>query len=502
VWTKQNLEDAVQEAHGLRIRDVEEGKALPPPSGNVARVRFLAAGFPDYPWLFATDGEYTAFAAVAAGRFGAVFDHLRALRDVSDILNHRSGKIVHEVVTDGSVYFGANDDKGNTDESVKFASAAALLWRWSGDRAVLGELYPAARRAMDFVTRRLDADRDGWPEGAGNVEREGMGEEKLDNAVYTIRGLRDLAVLARAAGDPATARSSAARATALARRFTSAWWMPGIPGFADSLDDPGDVKLFQRHWIGLTPLEAEPALATRTQAAKTLGLRETRCYSGPNGLFHTGKAGCDPATSTVPDDLESFTLNTAIAAVAEGNYGRLGPQERYVDANARLALRPDEQPGAMPEIAPSPKYDRSIDQSFVTRASVLQAWGTYGTLWPVVHQILGVAPDLGRGRLAVVGQLPPGQTRASGSRIRVGRGSIDVTVAGRGRRLVSGVVARGLGRTRLMLGRVLPAGAGVARVTLDGRRASYAIAPTMRGRELVVSTAARGTHVLRIALRP
>ena len=38
---------------------------------------------------------------------------------------------------------------------------------------------------------------------------------------------------------------------------------------------------------------------------------------------------------------------------------------------------------------------------------VLQAWGAYGTVWPVVHQQLGVRPDLGRDRLEVV----PSMTR-------------------------------------------------------------------------------------------
>ena len=49
---------------------------------------------------------------------------------------------------------------------------------------------------MEFVAG-LDEDGDGWP-GVGNVERPGMGEEKLDNAVYTIRGYADLADMAQA----------------------------------------------------------------------------------------------------------------------------------------------------------------------------------------------------------------------------------------------------------------------------------------------------------------
>ena len=101
---------------------------------------WLGAGWPDYSWLFGTDGEYTAFAAVAAGQFGPIKDHLRALRDVSQIVNEGSGKIVHEVTPDGAVYFGANADPGNTDESSKYPSAVALIWRWTGDTKFLKDL--------------------------------------------------------------------------------------------------------------------------------------------------------------------------------------------------------------------------------------------------------------------------------------------------------------------------------------------------------------------------
>ena len=92
---------------------------------------------------------------------------------------------------------------GNTDESSKYPSAVALVWRWTGDRAFLKDLYPASVNAMRHVAS-LDADGDGWPEGLGNVERPGMGEEKLDNAAYTIRGYADLADMARARGDRTT----------------------------------------------------------------------------------------------------------------------------------------------------------------------------------------------------------------------------------------------------------------------------------------------------------
>ena len=63
----------------------------------------------------------------------------------------------------------------------------------------------------------------------------------------------------------------------------------------------------------------------------------------------------------------------------------------------------------MPEIVPGGDFGANIDRLFTERSMVMQAWGAYGVLWPVVHQWLGVSPDLGRGRVAVVPQLPPGQ---------------------------------------------------------------------------------------------
>ena len=55
----------------------------------------------------------------------------------------------------------------------------------------------------------------------------------------------------------------------------------------------------------------------------------------------------------------------------------------------------------------------------------MQAWGHYGTAWPVIHQQLGVRPSLGTGKLEIVPQLPEGQTRV-GAAIRLGNGKADV----------------------------------------------------------------------------
>ena len=88
---------------------------------------------------------------------------------------------------------------------------------------------------------------------------------------------------------------------------------------------------------------------------------------------------------------------------------------------------PDEQPGAMPEIFPSPDQGANIDRCWTCRSMFMQAWGNYGTAWAVVHQWLGVRPDLGNGTVEFVPQVPQGQTSVSGADIALGLGSADVS---------------------------------------------------------------------------
>jgi len=328
-WSKQNIADSVQEAHNLKIRDVNEGKDYPAPAGTVPTARWFGAGFPDYPWLFATDGEYTAYAAVAAGQFDTVEQHLRALRDVSDILNDHSGKVAHEVVPTGDVYFGSNQSAGNTDETVKFPSIVALLWRWTGDNRFRDEMYDFSVRNLQYVYRELDKDGDGWPEGLANVERAGMGVEKLDSTVYLARGLSDLADLAASEHDTSVQQWATARVNDLESRFEAQWWVPQAMEYADSVDNPTDpandnTPIFQRHWIGVTPMEAVLArpgkpsspLASPDHAATALDQREKPYYTGEFGLFHTGTGPTSDPAGNKGDSCDSVVSRCRASAAS------------------------------------------------------------------------------------------------------------------------------------------------------------------------------------------
>jgi len=309
---------------------------------------------------------------------------------------------VHETVTDGSVYFGLNDEKGDVDETAKFPDAVAMVWRWTGDNAFRDEMYAFAKKNMQYMIGLIKPG-DTWPAGAANVESErarpGRGRRGRVHHPRPVRPGRHGREQGR---HPRRKQWADSQAAAMVKKFSAAWWMPGIPQFADSLADAGKTQLMQRWWTGVTPMEAQlypdggtparPGPAVRG-AARAQAARDLPAYSGTYGLYVEGGPGCDPGTYTGHTQ-QAYTLNTGVMA---GRPGQLRParpgakQQRYTDDLATLQLGSvAEQPGAMPEIGPSPDFAANVSQPFNERSSLDQAWGTYGVLWPVVNQQLGV----------------------------------------------------------------------------------------------------------------
>ena len=128
-----------------------------------------------------------------------------------------------------------------------------------------------------------------------------MGPEKLDNGVYYIRALlrpgrhgqSSSTTTPRPSGQTTSPTSCSSSSTA--RGGT-----PQAQQYADSLLDPGNTQNYQKHWIGVVPMEASSRAATtwrraslrRPHATTALAGRQTPCFSGLRpgnlGLFHTG----------------------------------------------------------------------------------------------------------------------------------------------------------------------------------------------------------------------
>jgi hypothetical protein len=489
-WAKLNLADMRRRVLAAQIRDTQEGTVYPQPLAFFPFLSGFGAGYPDYPWFFGTDGCYTVFPLVAVGQWEAAEDHLRTIREVSRAVNGSTGKVLHEIVTDGSIYFGTNAQPGDTNETAEFATAVATLWRWSGDAKFRDENYDFIKSGLKYITTSLDTNNDGWPEGAGMVEAAGLGAEKLDVAVYTIRALGDLAEMAGSKGDWAVLNWAEGEAHLLKGKFEGNWWDPGHMLYADSLalnhevpTDPSatvvpgpspTTRLQQLYWINATPMET--SIAQADHAASAFATLEGPVFTGTTGYYQEGQ----DLSQNIKGSRQASALNTSVMAVAEANYGRMGQSLRYL--NFIASELDTEQPGALPELFDSPDY--TYFQDFKSRAMVMQAWSSYGVEWPVVYHFLGIRPHIPNREVTVIPNLPPAWPTLSIDNLRIGNGTLTASASQGGNQYTTDVKAPfGL---RIRIGYALPVNSHIATVTLNGNMVSYEIQDTLRGREVIV----------------
>ena len=294
-------------ATNLKIRFVDQGKAYPPPVGTVPQRDARSA-----PATRTTRGSSPPTASTRRSRAvarrpvrGDQGPPARAARRLATIVNGRSGKVAHEIVTDGSVYFGAQHRPGQHRRDGKFPSAVALVWRWTGDDRFRDDLYdfsvaqPALRRRAARRRRRRLA----RGPRQRRAHRHGRGEARQHRLLRS----------AASTTSPTWRRPSTTRATEQWARGWRDQLRAGsrTPGgtrrrrqYADSLDDPGNEQIQQKHWIGVTPMEAEltldgqaaarPRAARRTAPPRWPGARATASAARApfnHGLFHTGCGG-------------------------------------------------------------------------------------------------------------------------------------------------------------------------------------------------------------------
>ena len=155
-----------------------------------------------------------------------------------DTLNARSGKVAHEIVTDGSVYYGANTDAGQHGRDGQVPERRRAGVALDGRR-------PLPRRALRLLGAQPEVHRQqrstptttAGPRAWATSSAPGMGPEKLDNTVYFIRGLYDLADMAAGQARPGHRTWAGGLADQLRARFDPQWWDAASSQYADSLED-------------------------------------------------------------------------------------------------------------------------------------------------------------------------------------------------------------------------------------------------------------------------
>ena len=406
----------------------------------------LAAGLPDFPWWFGKDTTYSTLPLVATGQFELALTSLRNLARYSQAINNDGG-VVHEILTQGHVH-----DNGHLVEIPLFVRACYHAFRWTGDRGFLQELYSFCKRGLlDVVLGTHDLEGNLCATGKGLREtrelQQGGGFKTLDIAAYTYEALLCLAELAEEADDAAIAPELREKARRLRDIVNTSWWIEeeGLYGdiytSAEALSSshqalraemplwrPGDLielehseVLLERfaeqhqfsrealgqerpwllkHMIAATPMET--GLASPEHAEQAFTRLESSEFNGPWGIY------LNPETERV-----TMTLPDGIMATAEAQYQRIDQSLAY--GHKIAAMISQRMPGAFSEVSPD-------------GGCFIQAWSSYGIIWPVVHYFLGFRPDAAERSIRFIPHLPSTWRTAHLQDVRVGSASMNLQV--------------------------------------------------------------------------
>lgn len=411
----------------------------------------ITAGIPDYPWWFGVDSEYALKGYMAIGQTEAVYNTIKLLDSASGEANNGSGRILHEMSTNGKVF-----NKGNINETPQFASLIREVYNWSGDKEFLKTYFPTVKKGLAWLMEANDANGNLFPDGFGMMEIHGLNSEMIDVASYTQRAFADAAYMAGELGETKLSETYKATADTLKRKINKEFWVADYNSYADflgtdaqalqliadaivradTLDKPWAVSelkataeqirkhpskgltpfVVHHNWVVNTPMEM--GIADSVRAIKAL---ETASgFVNPFGVFVTGidrdaSAGTDEG-SFKGSKVFSYTgavmtLPTGVLAVAENNYGRPDKALEYLQRLSRsfsYAL-----PGSIYEVSP--------DYGMIT-----QAWTIYSYAIPIIQQFFGIQPKASLREVIVRPEMPSSWDTASLENVIVADNEVSV----------------------------------------------------------------------------
>ena len=434
LWTKYNTDWLINDVDGLG--------------------RGITAGNPDYPWFFGADSEYALQGAIAVGMKDIVYSTIELIDSVSNAVNNGSGKIMHEMSTNGAVF-----NPGNLNETPQYATLIWEVFKWTGDMNFLRKHYPTVEAGLNWLLEENDEDGNLLADGYGMMEIHGLESEMIDVAAYTYKAFMDAAEMAEVLGDPARAKDYRMKAIQLAEIINTDFWVEEFDSYADfigttqqaehliegaivradTLDKPWAVEelkatqtkiksfdpnkkkgfVLYHNWVVNTPMEV--GVADPEKAIKALETGSQ--YVNPFGVFVTGIdrdefAGTDDGGYAEKMEIFSYTgavmtLPTGVQAIAENNYGRPEKALEYLERMTNsfsYAL-----PGSMYEVSP--------DFGMHT-----QAWNIYSYAVPIIKQFFGLEPMAHLNQVTIDPIFPESWNEAEINDLKIGSNTISVRI--------------------------------------------------------------------------
>jgi glycogen debranching enzyme len=433
------LERGRADLHALAVPQ----KAHPP---------YVAAGVPWFLTLFGRDSLMTALMAgldgtwLAEGALAALGALQATARD--DWRDAEPGKLPHELrrgelARRGEIphtpYYGTHDTPA------LFCLALWHAWRWAGDRRLLEAHLDTARAALHWCDEYGDRDGDGlleyatrssqgyynqsWKDAGDAIlhadgRLAGLPLATVELQGYLFRARLAMAELHEAQGDAGEAERLRRAAGELRVRVEERFWLEDRQFYAVALDgdkrpvasitsNPGHLL-----WCGLPDPDRAAATAGRLLAPDLFSGWGLRTLSSEHPAYNplSYQRG-----SVWPHD-------TLLAAAGLWRYGLREEASTLIRAVLEAATAFEDE--RLPELFCGLERAHGLPVPY-EEANIPQAWAAATPLL-AAQLFLGLIPDAPRGRCFVSPWLPTWLPTLEVRGIRIGSGTLDITVARRG----------------------------------------------------------------------
>lgn len=410
----------------------------------------LSAGLPDYPWFFSNDQASTFMALTGTRDPQLFYNSFSMLKRISDQVNDSCGRIIHEVSSNGIVY-----DKGRMEESQLHMIAAWQIFKWTGNLQFLKENYAFAKRTWNWLQQH-DTNHNGYIEGPGGVEIEGLNDELLDVQINTFEFLKILSQMATIFNDKEDSKKYDQNAEALKAQINRDWWVESENRYADFIaskekaleiiDDALSKRVIKgrNDWaaVKLNHLKEEIRNNTWPNKGYVVYYNPSGLQPMENGLadtvrslqmlkhaaFFTNKFGAYIAGIERPDDVttdekkfrkdSTFSYNGAVMPVATtalsitaARYGM--PDTALMYIYKTLNSFSYATPGTVYEI--SPDYGMFV-----------QAWNIMGINIPLIQYFFGIQPDAFNKEVTIRINMPANWNNASLKNLLIGNSKFSI----------------------------------------------------------------------------
>jgi len=419
----------------------------------------LSAGLPDYPWFFSNDQATTFMAITGTVQPRLFYNAYDMLKRISNRETNSNGSIVHEISSNGVVYA-----KDRMEESQLHIMAAWEIFKWTGNIDFLKENYEFGKKTWLWLQKH-DTNRNGYIEGNGGAEIEGLDDEMLDVQINTARFLDIMSRMALLFHDKEDAGIYRQKADELKEKINSEWWIGSENRYADFIA-PKDkaLKIIEDALTKRVVAGRNDWAKAKLENLKQQVLNNDYPYKGyvvyynPSGLLPMETGLADPERSGKmlkhagfftnkfgeyitgierPDNVSidekrfqkdtAFTYNRAVMPAATSG---------LAEAAARLGM-PDtaltyihKTVNSFSYATPGTVYEVSPDYGMF-----VQAWNVTSINIPLIKYFFGVDPNAYGKEITMSPQMPSDWHYATLNELLVGNNKLSVHYAKTGKRI-------------------------------------------------------------------